>query len=263
MPGGAVNREIIEFAHRLADCAGAAILPHFRAAIQVTNKSADSFDPVTEADRGAEAAMRELIEKEFPEHGIVGEEFPDKARQGPFCWVLDPIDGTKSFIIGQPIWGTLIGLTYEGRPLFGMMDQSYLGERFWNADQVARFRNRDGEQPIRTCPCASLSEAILGSTSPSLFKREEGRLFENLSARCRMTRFGGDCYLYCMLAMGFIDIVAETGLNPFDIIPLLPIIEAAGGIVTTWDGGDPVNGGQILAVGDPSLHQAAMDALAP
>jgi myo-inositol-1(or 4)-monophosphatase len=262
MNDSAGNQDFVRFAHRLADEAGAAILPHFRGAGAVSNKDAGSFDPVTEADRGAEAAMRALIEAAFPEHGICGEEFPDKPAQGAFRWVLDPIDGTKAFITGLPIWGTLIGLMRDGRPIVGMMDQPYLGERFWKAADGARFRSRQGEQLIHTRRCVSLADAILATTTPDMFRDGELERFRSLSGACRMTRFGGDCYLYCMLAMGLIDIVAEAHLKPFDIAPLVPIIEAAGGVVTTWDGGDPANGGQILAVGDPALHAAAMQALA-
>jgi myo-inositol-1(or 4)-monophosphatase len=261
MSDSAVNAAFSAFAHRLADESAAVILPHFRTSGAVANKLEGGFDPVTEADKGSETAMRRLIEAAYPDHGIAGEEFADRPAASPYTWVLDPIDGTKSFILGMPTWGTLIGLMHEGRPALGMMNQPYTGERFWAADGEARFRNLSGEREMRTRRCGSLSEAILATTSPGLFKREEGPPFIALSERCRMTRYGGDCYLYCMLAMGFIDIVAEAGLNAFDIVPLIPIIEAAGGCVTTWDGGDPSHGGRILAVGDPSLHEAALQAL--
>jgi len=175
--------------------------------------------------------------------------------------VLDPIDGTRSFIMGVPLWGTLIGLTENGQPVLGLMDQPYIGERFWNGEAGAYFRNQQGEQAIRTRACPSLSEATLAATAPDMFKDDAAECFRSLSGACRMTRFGGDCYLYCMLAMGHLDIVAEAGLKPFDIAPLIPIIEAAGGVVTTWDGGDPAAGGRILAVGDPALHPAALAAL--
>ena len=146
--------------------------------------------------------------------------------------------------------------------MLGVMDQPYIGERFWSAPDGAHFRNRHGAREIRTRRCASLSEAILGATTPDMFKRDEPDRFRRLSQACRLTKFGGDCYLYCLLAMGFVDIVAEASLKPFDILPLVPIIKAAGGLVTSWDGGDPAAGGQILAVGDPSLHEAAVRALA-
>lgn len=263
MPDSADNAAFSSFAHQLADASGAVILPHFRTRLDVANKETVGFDPVTEADKGAEVAMRRMIEAAFPEHGIAGEEFPDRPPSGPFTWALDPIDGTKSFILGMPTWGTLIGLLDAGRPVLGMMNQPYTGERFWAAGGEAHFRNPAGERRLRSRPCRSLSDAILATTSPGLFKTEDGALFASLSGACRMTRYGGDCYLYCMLAMGFIDIVAEAGLNAFDIVALIPIIEAAGGRVTTWDGGDPARGGRILAVGDPALHEAALRALQP
>ena len=255
--------ELIDFAHALADAAGSAILPHFRSSLAVTNKAEQGhFDPVTEADRAAETAMRCLIEARYPDHGIYGEEFPDKPANGPFAWQLDPIDGTRGFITGLPLWGTLIGVSHDGAPLAGMMDQPYMRERFWNTADGARFRGPAGETTLRTRPCAALGDAILAATAPDMFKGAQVDRFGALSAQMRMTRFGGDCYLYCMLAAGFIDIVAEASLKPFDIAPLIPIIRAAGGVVTTWDGGDPSQGGAILAAGDPAIHEQALRHLA-
>jgi len=255
--------ELIAFAHTLADAAGPAILPHFRKSIPVTNKADQGrFDPVTEADKAAEVAMRRLIEARYPDHGIYGEEFPDKPATGPFAWQLDPIDGTRGFITGLPVWGTLIGVSHEGAPLAGMMDQPYTGERFWSGIDGARFRSPAGETAIQTRKCPDLSQAILAATAPDMFKDEQFDRFRALSGQVRMTRFGGDCYLYCMLAAGFIDIVAEASLKPFDIAPLIPIIRAAGGVVTTWDGGDPSQGGEIVAAGDPALHEEALKRLA-
>lgn len=251
------------FAHKLADAAGEAIRPHFRLGLSVINKAVKGlFDPVTEADKAAETAMRALINAEYPAHGICGEEFADKPAKGPHTWILDPIDGTRSFIIGMPVWGTLIGLMRDGNPILGMMDQPYTRERFWNLGDVAYFRNADGERTMRTRVCSSLSDAVLATTGPEFLKDDALYRFNALSAQVRMTRYGGDCYFYCMLAMGLIDVVAESGLKPFDIAPLVPIIRAAGGVVTTWDGGDPANGGAILAVGDPALHADAMKILA-
>jgi histidinol phosphatase-like enzyme (inositol monophosphatase family) len=260
-PGKNADREFVIFAHDLADNAGSAILPHFRGAGAVSNKAELAFDPVTEADRAAERIMRGMIQDAYPEHGIHGEEFDDVPASGPYRWILDPIDGTRSFIIGLPSWGTLIGLAADNRPVVGMMDQPYVKERFWGSDAGAYFRGPQGERQIRTRPCASLAKAVLTATAPDLFGDGEAERFGSLSRTVRMTRFGGDCYLYCLLAMGLVDIVAEAGLKAFDIAPLIPIIEAAGGIVTGWDGGDPSGGGRILAVGDPALHEAALRAL--
>jgi histidinol phosphatase-like enzyme (inositol monophosphatase family) len=261
MSDSTINAAFSSFAHQLADKSGVAILPHFRASGEVINKGSVGFDPVTEADRGAEAVMRRMIEATYPDHGIAGEEFANRPASSPYTWVLDPIDGTRSFILGVPLWGTLIGLLHEGRPTFGMMNQPYLGERFWSASDGARFRGPGGERVIRARRCGSLGEAVLGATSPDMFKGEDLARFRSLSQACRMTRYGGDCYFYCMLAMGFLDIVAEASLQAFDIAPLIPIIAAAGGRVTSWDGGDPSQGGRILATGDASLHEAALRAL--
>ncbi len=251
----------LAFAHRLADAAGGAILPHFRNLTGVSDKGGSSFDPVTEADRAAELAMRALIETHYPDHGISGEEFPGRPANGPYQWVLDPIDGTKAFICGLPLWGTLIGLSENGRPALGMMDQPYLGERFWSAGKGAYFRTRSGEARIVARPCAALGEAVLGATTPDMFQGGDAERFAGLSRACRMTRFGGDCYMYCMLAAGLVDIVAEAALKPFDIAPLIPVIEGAGGVVTDWDGGDASKGGRVLAAGSPAIHEAALKIL--
>lgn len=207
--------------------------------------------------------MRGLIEARYPDHGIRGEEFADKDANGPYCWVLDPVDGTRGFIAGLPLWGTLIGLTHEGAPLLGMMDQPYTRERFWNSPVGAHFRGSAGAEMIATRQCPALGDAVLAATAPDMFSESQYGRFRGLSAQARMTRFGGDCYLYCMLAMGYIDLVAEAGLKPYDIAPLVPIIRAAGGVVTTWEGGAPAGGGEILASGDPDLHEQALKLLAP
>ena len=262
IPDSTLDREFVIFAHELADNAGSVILPHFRGAGAVSNKAEQAFDPVTEADRAAEQIMRGMIREKYPEHGIHGEEFGDVPANGPYHWILDPIDGTRSFILGLPSWGTLIGLAAEGVPALGMMDQPYVKERFWGSSAGAFFRGSHGQRQLHTRRCASLGDAVLTATSPDMFNTADAARFQSLSRHMRMTRFGGDCYLYCLLAMGLIDIVAEASLKAFDIAPLILIIEAAGGMVTTWDGADAANGGRILAVGDSALHEAAMQALA-
>jgi myo-inositol-1(or 4)-monophosphatase len=254
---------LIPFLHHLADASAEAILPHFRAGSFVTNKAAEGrFDPVTEADRGAELAIRQLIEAHYPDHGIYGEEFPDRPANGPYRWLLDPIDGTRGFICGLPMWGTLIGLSHNGAPVLGMMNQPFTRERFWNSPAGAHYRGPTGERMIETRKAEALDEAILVATAPDMFGAAETARFGALSRSVRMTRFGGDCYLYCMLAMGFIDIVAEAGLKPYDIAALIPIIHAAGGVVTTWDGADASGGGRIIAAANPALHEAALKQLA-
>jgi len=236
-------------------------LPHFRTALTVDHKGGGDFDPVTVADRDAEAAIREILSDTHPNHGIVGEEFGETEPDAKFCWIIDPIDGTRGFIMGQPLWGTLIGLTVDGAPMLGMMNQPYTGERFWSGETKSFFSRGGEPRPIRVRPCRNLDEAILASTAPELFEPADFARFEALTRAVRMRRFGGDCYNYCLLAMGQIDLVVESGLKPFDIIPLVPIIERAGGVVTTWEGGDPSQGGRIVAAGDRALHAAAMQIL--
>lgn len=236
-------------------------MPHFRNVVAVDHKGGAAFDPVTAADRDAETAIREILSAAYPEHGVVGEEFEDTQADAEFCWIIDPIDGTRAFIMGQPLWGTLIGLTVEGAPVLGMMNQPYTGERFWSGETESHFTRGGETRPIRVRPCPVLGDAILASTAPELFDAAELSRFETLSRAVRLRRFGGDCYNYCLLAMGQIDLVVEAGLKPFDILPLVPIIERAGGIVTTWDGGNPGDGGRIVAAGDPALHAAALEIL--
>jgi myo-inositol-1(or 4)-monophosphatase len=249
---------LLATAHALADRAGAVILPHFRTNQAVDHKGGELFDPVTAADRDAESAIREALAVAFPDHGIVGEEFGTRKGETDYSWVIDPIDGTRSFILGLPLWGTLIGLTRSGVPLLGMMDQPFTGERFWSGEQASFFRHGGATKTMRTRACETLAKALLATTSTDVFTADEHSRFAAMSDKVRLRRFGGDCYNYCLLAMGQIDLVAEAGLQPFDILPLIPIVERAGGVVTTWDGGDPRAGGRILAAGDPRLHEAAV-----
>lgn len=250
-------------ANELADIAGRTILPHFRKAVVVTNKAGKGFDPVTIADQAAEKAMRKALAVAHPEHGIVGEEFADHNGNSRFRWILDPIDGTRAFIMGYPLWGTLIGLADGDQMILGMMDQPYTQERFWATDpghgkagSGALFRGADGKQKkLKTRTCASMGDAILACTSMEMFKSTHERVaFLEVSSRVRMTRFGGDCYAYCLLAAGQIDLVIEASLKAVDIAPLVPIIEQAGGVVTNWAGGSAMHGGRVVAAGDPKLH---------
>ena len=253
---------LLATAHQLADRAGAVILPHFRTDQRVDHKGGDLFDPVTAADRQAETAIREGIEAAYPAHGILGEEFGALRSDAEYRWVIDPIDGTRAFILGLPLWGTLIGLTQDGAPLLGLMDQPFTQERFWSGETAAFFRHGGSTKTMRTRACPRLDQALLANTSTDFFTAaDEHRRFDALSRAVRLRRFGGDCYNYCMLALGQIDLVVEAGLQPFDILPLIPIIERSGGIVTTWDGGDPRGGGRILAAGDRRVHDAAVKML--
>jgi len=250
------------FVDRLATVSGEAILPFFRTSLGVENKGGPgTFDPVTAADRAAETAMRALIREHFPGHGIVGEEFGSDHDDAEYVWLLDPIDGTKSFICGLPAWGTLIALTRGGEPVYGMMHQPFTRERFTGDGAAARYQGPAGERTLRVRRCAALGEAILTTTSPLLMKEGDRRIFQKVEAQVRLSRYGGDCYAYCMLAAGHIDLVIETELKPYDILPLIPIIAGAGGIVTAWDGGSPKAGGRIVAAGDRRVHEQAMKIL--
>jgi myo-inositol-1(or 4)-monophosphatase len=250
------------FVDELATVAGEAIRPFFRTTLGVENKGrSGTFDPVTAADRAAEQAMRTLIRKAFPQHGIVGEEFGDENPTASFVWVLDPIDGTKSFISGMPAWGTLIGLLKDGLPVYGMMHQPFIGERFTGDGASARYRGPAGERRLGVRACANLSDAMLFTTSPLLMSEKERGLFEKVQAKARLSRYGGDCYAYCMIAAGFVDLVIETNLKPHDIVALIPIIEGGGGIITDWSGKPAVRGGRIVAAGDKRVHAEALELL--
>jgi myo-inositol-1(or 4)-monophosphatase len=250
------------FVEELAAKSGEVILPFFRTSLSIDNKStAGRFDPVTAADRAAEAAMRALIREAFPAHGIVGEEYGSEHPDAEYVWVLDPIDGTKSFISGMPAWGTLIALTHFGKPVFGMMHQPFLRESFTGDGEAARYRGPAGDRQLAVRSCGALEDAVLFTTSPLLMSDADCAAFRRVEQRVRLPRYGGDCYAYCMLAAGHIDLVIETELKPHDVIPLIPIISGAGGVLTTWDGGSALLGGRIVAAGDRVVHAAALQVL--
>lgn len=253
---------LVAFANELADAAGPVILPYFRAGTHVDNKEdGGNFDPVTAADREAERVIRVLIESTFPDHGIIGEELGNKPGER-FTWILDPIDGTRSFITGLPLWGTLVGLLDGDTPVLGLMDQPYTRERFVGTAEASHLIRAEKVTRLRTSATASLDQAHLTATHPDMFKTgEELNGFERLRSTARMTRFGGDCYSYCMLAAGQIDLVVEADMKTYDIAGLVCVIEGAGGVITTWDGGPAHPGGRIVAAANPTLHQKALDVL--
>jgi histidinol phosphatase-like enzyme (inositol monophosphatase family) len=263
-PHDAPIEEFLGFAHRLADAAGAAILPHFRA-VEANDKAAPGgrFDPVTPADEASEAAMRRLIEDAYPAHGVLGEEFSERVSQDGWTWILDPIDGTRAFISGIPTWGVLIALAYHGRPVIGILDQPYLEERYagWPGGAEARLKGRT--QGLRARTCASLNQATLATTDQNLFNPRERRGFDDVRSAARLTRYGLDCYAYAMVAAGHMDMVIESGLKAFDIAALIPVLHGAGGLVTDWRGGPAWSGGQVIAAGDARIHAQALDALRP
>ena len=256
------------FVDELARVSGEAILPFFRTAIHAADKNKGGvFDPVTEADRAAETAMRRLITRDFPSHGIVGEEFGAHAPESEFVWVLDPIDGTKSFISGLPTWGTLIGLTHGGEACYGMMNQPFTRESFFGDGAAATWRGpglgaQRQERRLRVRPCAALADATLMTTHPALLSEGTLEPYRRVEEKVRLSRYGGDCYAYCMLAAGHVDCVVESGLQPYDIVALIPIVHGAGGVVTNWQGGPATAGGAVIASGDPRVHEEALKLLA-
>jgi myo-inositol-1(or 4)-monophosphatase len=256
--------QLLACAHELADAAQAAIRPYFRRPIAVTNKAGgDGFDPVTLADQAAERAIAKRLKALFPDHGLVGEEHGTVNPDARYRWIVDPIDGTRAFIMGLPTWGTLIGLVDGDRPILGMMDQPFTGERFFAGAKSAHLAHGGKTRKLATRICPNLADAILSSTHPDLFARpRERKVLARLKGAARMTRYGGDCYAYCMLAAGHIDAIVEPGLNSYDIAAIIPIIERAGGRVTTWDGSSAVSGGDIVACGDPALHAAILAEIA-
>lgn len=244
-----------------ADVAAAMTLPRFRADIAVDNKWTEGFDPVTEADREAERTIRELIAERFPEHGIIGEEWDAKASASPFTWIIDPIDGTRAFITGVPVWGTLVGLMIEGRAVAGLMAQPFTGEVYLSLPGEATYHRGGDRRPLKTSKVTDMAKAKLTTTSPDLFLRKGGNLtaaWNAISGAALTVRYGLDCYGYCLLAAGHIDIVVEAGLKDVDIAPLIPMIVNAGGVITTWDGGPAEQGGNCIAAATPELHAAAM-----
>jgi myo-inositol-1(or 4)-monophosphatase len=253
--------DFASFVDQLATAAGETILPFFRTALAIENKKAGGFDPVTAADRAAENAMRALIRKQFPEHGILGEEYGSERTDAEYVWVLDPIDGTKSFITGMVAWGTLIGLMRFGEPVFGMMHQPFTRERFSGDGGAATYRGPNGKRDLHVRACGSLGDAILSTTSPLLMNQADRAAFARLENAAKLSRYGGDCYAYCMLAAGHVDLVIETELKPYDVLPLMPIITGAGWLITSWEGKAAHAGGRIVAAGDRRVHAAALDLL--
>lgn len=251
-----------QFVDDLAHISSEVILPFFRTQLSIQDKAVGgAFDPVTEADKAAENVMRHRIRNTFPEHGIIGEEFGDERADAEYVWVLDPIDGTKSFICGLPMWGTLIGLTRNGIPVHGLMHQPFTGERFSSDGKQTLYRGPAGERILRTRNCTRLDQATTSTTSPLLMSESELRQYRQVEKHARVSRYGGDCYSYCMLAAGHLDLVIECGLKPHDVMALIPIIQGAGGVITTWSGRDASSGGQIIASATPELHRAALEVL--
>lgn len=288
-------QQALEHANLMADAAGKAILPHFRALQQVENKlenqvspSRGTYDPVTIADRNAEQAIRQVIERYRPEDGVFGEEFGYRDSQSGLTWVIDPIDGTRGFVCGLTTWGTLISL-YDGRrSILGILDQPVMAERFVGCfgalddaggpltiqAYTENLRNRlvEGDsgfdnagvegainrQLIRCSQTTRMEDSLLCITSPDIYRGDNWYLYEQLIGKVASTRYGTDCYGYAMLACGHIDLVVEPDLEPYDIQALIPLIEAAGGVITNWHGEPVAGGGDVIAAATPELHQQTL-----
>ncbi|MEO0654149.1 MAG: histidinol-phosphatase [Pseudomonadota bacterium] len=257
------SSDLIRVANALADAARPETLRHFRAAEQGLESKGDDFDPVTDADRGAERAMRALLARERPDDAILGEEFPDVPGTTGLTWVLDPIDGTRGYIAGTPTWGVLIAVSDATGPILGVVDQPYIGERFLGGLGAAQVTGPLGERELGARKTASLDEAILFTTFPEVGTPADRVAFERVAARAKLTRYGMDCYAYALIAAGQVDLVIETGLQPYDICAPIAVIEAAGGIVTDWDGKPAHGGGRALAASNPEIHAQALDLLRP
>ena len=255
----------LEFAIQLAERAGQVILPLFRqrqggAAVE-SKAEGTAYDPVTQADRDSEDVMRRAIAEHYPSHGVYGEEYGYESGDG-LTWVLDPIDGTRSFVMGLLHWGTLVALFDGQRPIVGVIHQPFLRETFAGDSSRAFYRQNGAVQCIRTGPCDSLGNALCATTSPDMFRTSRDRQgFERIRGKVRNVRFGTDCYAYAMLAMGQIDLVLETSLKPYDVQALMPIVEGAGGALTGWEGENPAMGGAVLASGDTNLHAQVLQEL--
>ena len=251
--------DVRRVAHLLADAAREAILPHFRInGLGADNKLTEGFDPVTEADRAAERAMRDILARERPEDGILGEEYGNRAGSSGLTWVLDPIDGTRGFISGTPTWGVLIAMSDDIGPFYGLIDQPYIGERFEGAPDGANLTGPHGAGPLATRKARPLSEAIAFTTFPEVGEPADRAGFEAVAGKAKLTRYGMDCYAYALLAAGQVDLVIEAGLAPYDIGAPIAVIQAAGGIVTDWRGGPAHHGGRAIAAANREIHAEAL-----
>ena len=253
----------LAFITSAAQASAAVILPYFRNRLTIDHKPGQGrFDPVTEADRAGEKMIRKMIETTYPDDAILGEEFGNTAGTSPYCWVLDPIDGTRSFISGIPLWGTLIGVLYNGNAVIGAMNQPYIGELFLGSPQGSILLREGKKTHLETRHCTKIDQALMGSTAPEIFsKSDDINAFERIKKAVRLVRFGGDCYLYSMVAAGQLDLVVEASLEAYDITAMVPIIENAGGVITSWEGGPANSGGRVVAAGCRELHEAALKIL--
>ncbi len=252
--------ELIALAERLADASGRIVRHYFRSHVEIIAKA--DLSPVTVADRETEKELRRMVALAFPQHGLVGEEFPDERRDAEYVWVFDPIDGTKSFITGRPLFGTLIALLHRGRPILGIIDHPALGERWIGAaGRPTLFQGK----PAKVRPCADLGQAVLAASSPHMFGGAAAEAaFNRVRLHCGLTLYGADCYAYGLLASGFHDLVVEANNGVHDFLALVPVIEGAGGIITDWEGRalGLESGDKVLAAGDRRMYDQALSLLA-
>ncbi len=254
-----VQKDLIATAHALADAARPATLAHFRApGLAADNKLDEGFDPVTAADREAEAAMRAVLAKRRPDDAIVGEEYGVQPGTSGLTWVLDPVDGTRAFVAGTPTWGVLIAVGDDTGPQLGVVDQPYIGERFIGGFGTAEVIGPQGTRPLATLAPRPLDDAVLFTTFPEVGTEAEGAAFHDLASRVKLTRYGLDCYAYALVAAGQVDLVVEAGLAAYDIQGPMAVIAAAGGIVTDWRGGPVHEGGRALAAANADIHARAL-----
>ncbi len=250
-----------DFAIALARASAVQILPHFRQNAEIDTKPHHDWDPVTEGDRAGERIIRKMIEERFPDHGINGEEYGVKEGRSGFTWVLDPVDGTRSFISGMPTWATLIALNYEGKPMIGVMNQPFVGDMFYGNPHGAWNDYRGHVGPLHARQGIALQSSAAGTTAPELYRNSDQIAFQALRRRVRLMRYGGDAYFYCVLAAGHLDLALDAGLQAYDIAALIPIIKGAGGAVGSWSGSTPAEGGNILCAGSEALLQEAIEAM--
>jgi histidinol phosphatase-like enzyme (inositol monophosphatase family) len=254
--------ELTAFATALARASAEAILPYFRRNIDVDVKESVVWDPVTEGDRAGERVIRQMIEERYPDHGIHGEEYGVKEGRSPFTWVLDPVDGTRSFICGMPTWATLIGLNFEDRPVVGLMNQPVVGDMFYGNPDGAWNDYRGTVTPIRTRTGVALGQARAGTTSPELYRSErDAAAFQRFKTKVQLLRYGGDAYFFAVVAAGHLDIALDANMQAYDIAPLLPIVSGAGGVYAEWTGGNAARGGNVITAGSQALLDEALSVL--
>jgi histidinol phosphatase-like enzyme (inositol monophosphatase family) len=254
--------EFTDFALALAAAAATQILPHFRQNTPVAVKEHEHWDPVTEGDKAGERAMRHLIEKHYPSHGIIGEEYGEKKGTSGLTWILDPVDGTRAFVIGLPVWATLIALYEEGKPRIGVMAQPFIGDIFFGNPQGAWLDHRGARAAIRVSRQKDLSQAMVGTTAPHLFKGPSAAAFERLASQTQHVRFGLDAYSYTLVAASHLDIALDAGLQIHDIAALVPIVKGAGGVVGSWTGDDAAQGGNVICASNQQLLDKAIAVMA-